>query len=47
MSGEHGKETSVFVKCRAVLGELSNFEFLTNTSALWSESVSLFRKLVS
>lgn len=42
MFGEHGKETSVFVKCRAFLGKLRNFEFLKNSSALWSESVSLF-----
>ena len=47
MAGEHGKETSVFLKCRAFLGELRNFEFQKNTSALWSESVSLFRRLVS
>jgi hypothetical protein len=40
VSGEHGKETSVFVNCRALLGELRNFEFLKNGSALWSVSVS-------
>ena len=41
MSGEHGKETSVFIKCSAFLGELRNFEFLKNGSALGNESLSL------